>query len=406
MRIVAGELQSPDQLPDLKGRKLVFMWDQEGEDSIVSLGDLVVWRERTGWEVYLRFAEIAVILQRKYRARIKDLAPTQRSEHALLGGARGAAAQVQEIRAQLASGKPKKYSYWTLEDAVRKTDLWTLRRYLLAGGYPSATHPNDGVTLLHWAARLRIPAVVRLLVEAGAKLNALDRSGVSPLCEALSETVDPRGRPPLEVADRNARALEVVKLLVEAGANMDGLNRAVSKLTRDADLYRPPLVMAAQHGNVEVVRYLLARGAKVDLAAPRGSTALHMAILYGNLAAVRILIAAGADVNKVDPDTDGLTPLLRAVSPMYGKEHSAEVVRLLVQAGAEVDKSKDDGDTPLMHAISMGSAGVASLLVSLGADIDRRNHDGKSARELARERGVEVAPGGQFKDGAQREPGR
>src|SRR5438445_1083523 len=160
---------------------------QEDADSVIRYGDQVVWREWTGWEVYDRFAEIAVILQRKYGARLKDLVPTPRSEWALYGDTSRAFGHVESARAQLASGKPKKYSYWALSNAVERNDTDTIRLYLLAGGYPSATNPNDGTTLFHVAARYRQAHIARLLIEAGAKVNALDRAGVSPLCQVLDE---------------------------------------------------------------------------------------------------------------------------------------------------------------------------------------------------------------------------
>jgi hypothetical protein len=78
-------LTSPAQLPALEGDALVLAWDQEDAVSIVLLGDTVVWRETTGWEVYERFAEIAEILRKAYGRRLKDLVPTARSRYALFG---------------------------------------------------------------------------------------------------------------------------------------------------------------------------------------------------------------------------------------------------------------------------------------------------------------------------------
>jgi len=84
---VAGSapLTAPEQLPDLQGEKLILTWDQMDSDSIVLHRDLVIWRERTGWEVYDRFVEIAGILKQRYGRRLVDIVPTPRSLYALYG---------------------------------------------------------------------------------------------------------------------------------------------------------------------------------------------------------------------------------------------------------------------------------------------------------------------------------
>ena len=214
------KLHSPEQLPDIPGRELVFAWDQEDADSIVTCGGKLVWRERTGWEVYDRFAEIAMILQRKYGARIKDLVPSGTSEWALYGDSSRGPITVEAIRAQLASGSPRTYTYLELDDAIAK-GLWeTLNLYLVAGGDPSATHPDDGTTLLHLAARRHLPDMVRLLVAAGANVNALDRAGTSPLRAVLNDlaAIGVKDSPDEEDEERKALNLEIVKTLVESGA--------------------------------------------------------------------------------------------------------------------------------------------------------------------------------------------
>ena len=147
---------------------------------------------------------------------MKDLVPTPSSEWALYGDTSRAWPSVQAMRAQLATGKPEEYSFSALQHAVVVTDAGTLRQYLFAGGDPSAADPNDGATLLHLAVRHRSPLIVRLLVEAGANVNALDRGGASPLREALYEAVP--AQDPEEAAERKVQTLEIVRLLVEAGA--------------------------------------------------------------------------------------------------------------------------------------------------------------------------------------------
>jgi len=95
-------LRSPDQLPDIDGDELFFVWDQIETDSLIRFGNQIVWREETGWEVYDRFEEIAAILKQKYGRRLIDMVPTLRSEYALYGDASYAWGRVQDARASLA----------------------------------------------------------------------------------------------------------------------------------------------------------------------------------------------------------------------------------------------------------------------------------------------------------------
>jgi hypothetical protein len=99
----ATPLVSSAQLPDLEGETLVLTWDQIDADSLILHGDSVIWREWTGWEVYARFEEIAVILKQKYGKRLTDIAPTSRSLYALYGDSIAGSFRVEHVRESLRS---------------------------------------------------------------------------------------------------------------------------------------------------------------------------------------------------------------------------------------------------------------------------------------------------------------
>jgi ankyrin repeat protein len=74
----------------------------------------------------------------------------------------------------------------------------------------------------------------------------------------------------------------VVRLLIDAGAKVN-----------DQGGFRPAaLVIAAELGNMAVIRLLMESGA-------RGDWALQAAARNGNESAVQLLIEAGADVNAI-----------------------------------------------------------------------------------------------------------
>lgn len=101
-------LQRPSQLPDLDGDALELTWDladtgrgKEDYDVVIRHGDVEVWREPTYFESYRRFGEIAALLSARYGPRLKDLAPTPRSELFLYGDRIRSVWDIQELRARL-----------------------------------------------------------------------------------------------------------------------------------------------------------------------------------------------------------------------------------------------------------------------------------------------------------------
>ncbi|NJK43553.1 MAG: hypothetical protein HC933_04145 [Pleurocapsa sp. SU_196_0] len=97
----AAPLSSPAQLPDLEGKTVVLTWDQIDADSLILHENTVIWREWTGWEVYARFEEIAIILKQKYGKRLIDIEPTPRSLYALYGDSIAGSFRVEHVRESL-----------------------------------------------------------------------------------------------------------------------------------------------------------------------------------------------------------------------------------------------------------------------------------------------------------------
>lgn len=70
-------LRKPDQLPELEGAKLNLVWDCLDEaTTVLTHGDIEVWREPALYEGYDRFREVVLILKQRYGERLADVVPT------------------------------------------------------------------------------------------------------------------------------------------------------------------------------------------------------------------------------------------------------------------------------------------------------------------------------------------
>lgn len=175
--------------------------------------------------------------------------------------------------------------------------------------YPDLINSRDrqnGFTPLHWAVIKGRTNLVFWLIEKGANVNCADPSGMTPLHKAA-------------VFNRVSNA----DALITAGADTCPLGRKYGALRL------MPIHLAAEEGNVEMVKLFLSRG--VDVNAPTEGanriTPLHFAAAKGHVAVVETLIAAGADINS--PDLAGKTPLAWAV-----QSEQSGTAQVLRKAGA------------------------------------------------------------------------
>ncbi|XP_063876295.1 myotrophin-like isoform X2 [Scylla paramamosain] len=65
---------------------------------------------------------------------------------------------------------------------------------------------------------------------------------------------------------------------------------------------RPPLCLASDYGQLEIIKYLLEKGANVESTDKHGITALLAAIWEGHTQCVKVLLEAGANKNGTAPD--------------------------------------------------------------------------------------------------------
>ena len=326
-----------------------------------------------------------------------------------------------------------------LMTASRTGSAAAVRALLARRADPHAREHSHEQTALMWAAAQGHPEVVRLLLTAGAVVD--DRSLVYPQVVSSSGNADRSGvfevmqggyKPLLFAARRGDVAS--ARLLVAAGADVDAAAASGTS----------PLVVAAHSGHGALAAFLLSSGADPG-AADAGYGALHVAVLRGDSALVGALLAHGADpdailergtpARRVSADWRlphrmiGATPLwvaarfrepaiLRHLAD-YGGDPSHEVggetvlmavirggsnrgrfgiappdaeeearrtlesVTAALDAGADIHASNGNGDTALHIAVSRGLDDVVAILAGRGAALDARNDSGQTPLGLA-----------------------
>lgn len=159
-------------------------------------------------------------------------------------------------------------SYEDFFGAVRTGDGRSIRQLMERGFDPNARDPQ-GQTALHLALRDQAPAVVEALWAS----PALD-----------FDAVNAHGETPLMMAALKGE-VEWVRKLLARGAKVDKPGWA-------------PLHYAATGPEPQIVAMLLDRGASIDAESPNRSTPLMMASQYGTEASVDLLLARGADARR------------------------------------------------------------------------------------------------------------
>lgn len=205
----------------------------------------------------------------------------------------------------------------------------------LAMTLPAHADGRRDLSLIFAAGRGDLAAVERMLGE-GASMTVRDNRGRTALLAAT-----------------HGNHVAIARMLMAAGADVNA---------KDA-IEDSPYLYAGAEGFTEILKLTLP---KADLKSTNryGGTALIPAAHHGHPEAVRILLGTAIDkdhVNKL-----GWTALLEAVILGDGGPTHTQIVRLLAEAGANVNLADRDGVTPLAHAKRRGFGGMVRILESKG----------------------------------------
>lgn len=229
-----------------------------------------------------------------------------------------------------------------LSEAVGFADLAMIELLVARGADPN--NRGDGKRApLESAISFRRFDVAKLLRRAGAEIEA---PGVHALHVAA-------GMGCLTV--NGVRTVDYVRWLLEEGARVDG-----------PDGFTAPLILAAHTSDAESVQVLLEHGASVEARTSNlGETALFAGARELSFDVVRLLLAAGARVNA--RDSSGGTVLHAVAGQDYNgleDRRVAEMCRFLLDHGADRAARDDEGLTAFDWALR--AALPADVLALLG----------------------------------------
>jgi ankyrin repeat protein len=257
-----------------------------------------------------------------------------------------------------------------------------------------------GDTALMIAAKFGRLSTVQILLKKGADTEIVNRYKGTALLAAATCLEE--------------HSQDVVELLVRWGANVDAQDRDGNTA----------LHMAAQTGDIDMVRLLIAKKARVSVRNGVGKSALDFACAKNKTKVIERLLKSGA---TCEPDAFGRTELHEAIQGgcdtniiklfvskgvkvnakddngfsklfchcsqtlliMVGALHLAatrgdkDILLTLVNAGAAIDVKSDSGLTLLHCAAKGGNAEGVEHILSYGVDIEARDNDNMTPLAVA-----------------------
>lgn len=173
-------------------------------------------------------------------------------------------------------------------------------------------------------------------------------------------------------------SLQVSPLMLSCYYKKPEISKLILKYIKE-----PTLFEAAAVGKFDSVAHLIYQHPEqINEYSDDGFTPLGLSSYFGHEDITRYLLLKGAEVNLPSKNGFNVFPLHSAVASNY-----TMVAKLLLEAGAEVNVVQMSGVTPLHSAAQNGNIELLVLLLEAGANVSARMEGGKLPGDLAAERG-------------------
>lgn len=211
----------------------------------------------------------------------------------------------------------------------------------------------DGTAL---QCAMRSIGLIKLLLEFGADPNATGGKYGTCLMAAARSTFDD--------------AEEIIQLLLDKGADINSTDGLWTDDLNSRETYCTALQIACSSGELQRVRFLLARGADPNVAGGSLNTALQVAAKGAKTLLMRTLIEHGADIHA----HGGVYGNALQAAARANTGQSIEAIRLLLENGIDINVQGGKYGNVLQAATSanMPDEKLVKFLLKNGADVNAK----------------------------------
>jgi ankyrin repeat protein len=238
---------------------------------------------------------------------------------------------------------------------------------------------SAGATPLHYAARYKSEGIVKYILSRGINANVRDDFQRTPLYYAIdSRMYDFKPGPGNPERDR------IIRLLMESGADINAVDKNLET----------PLTYSIIQKEIMLASMFVDKGAIINIKNYQNETALSRLILtlisleepglqQDSLKLMEKLIKKGAAININGYNAS--SPLQYATYLPNNKNITTELLELLFKSGADINFRGSEGSTALFTAAWAGNENAVQMLINKGADINFRNNYNETALHKAAE---------------------
>lgn len=266
-----------------------------------------------------------------------------------------------------------------LLDAVQEGDmLHYIEKLLSAGANPNIPN-NSGMTpLIQAVADGKVEDIKLLLKSPKIDVN-YEVEGTKTTAFLMATT-----------ASTGVDTLEICKLLIDAGANINaqdvnGKNALINAVFRTKQFMKKK----EKEMHLEMCKFLIEQNINLDYTAPSGMTAFWMATANGDKEIVKLLLEKNVKTDVWHSiGTEGLSSSLHNLMHSIKSAEDLEMIEKTVQLGANINAPDEEGNTPAV--IGYVNPNAREMTIALGGDVNAILHQKDAKKNIIKTPAISI----------------